>query len=234
MYCNSGYVSLAEIRRDVRDWSDKGTPKISPLDILSFAVDQPGFSLCTPQGGTVFLARHAFYREKPIRRRFLGFHPAIDIATFTISKRQLEEYTEIASKRLDAVMDNVDPKSAPRLPDGAVEPFTNALADFAAIATIRDTFAHLDGCSPQILSKYRPSSIEEIASSNEAHMPTEKSSEREIINEIVSLARSDASLKRDEIRSLICPQMKTDAWRAVWRVAASLHPELSKPGPRRS
>ncbi|WP_146673593.1 MULTISPECIES: hypothetical protein [Thioclava] len=234
MFCNSGYVSLAEIYRDARDWSDEDTPKLTQLDIMSFAFRQPGFSLCTPQGGTVFLARHAFYREKPVRNRFLGFHPAIDIVTFTISKHQLERYTEIASERLDETQAKLDREPTPRLSSGASVPFLKALSDFAAIAKIRDTFAHLDGCSPQILNKYRPSSIEEIISENEASSPSEMRGEREIINEIVSLAKSDTSLKRDEIRSLVCPGMKTDAWRAVWRVAANLHPELSKPGPRRS
>ena len=55
-----------------------------------------------------------------------------------------------------------------------------------------------------------------------------------IIKEIIKFHDEGSKLTRDEIKNVLAPNIKHEAWKAIWKEAGKQRPNLSKPGPKRS
>lgn len=74
--------------------------------------------------------------------------------------------------------------------------------------------------------------VDDVAQRNLEAQSTEEIANPSDAQKIVSAFQNGKFSTKSEAKRLLFPDMKFEAWRALWREAASIDPHLSRPGPR--
>ncbi|MDD9728314.1 MULTISPECIES: hypothetical protein [Mameliella] len=170
---------------------------MSAIDFIEYAVAQKSFTLCTPQGGTLMAAPQMFLRHRTIRERFLHIHPAVSASSFMVSKAALDGKAEPALAQVSEIQTKINSGEISRPASGVVPEFREAVLHYAHLARLQEIFSPLDGCSLQLSLQDRPRNYSDVENPRFESVKPDEMSDRDILQEIIGLARSGERLTRD-------------------------------------
>lgn len=216
----------------VKGWANSERRQIDSWDVLEYMCSVSSFSLCTPSGGTIRVASALFDSWDASQASFFRPHPAICLSSLTIETSELETSYKRAVKATKKMNREMGSDPSVRQSHSLYQKFQDTFKEVTISGRILKKFRNLDGCSPQISRNACPGSLDEVLSKKSERPTQPPTSDANIIQEIIALGTMDEPLKRDEIKRIVAPNMKIDAWRVLWGQARDRCPKLGKPGPK--
>lgn len=175
-------------------------------NVLRYFSQQPSFSACLPSGGIVKLSPSFLQTSRPPKSDdSFAFHPCLSASGYYLSVEGVSRLIKTVEKYW----------SKP-----------SSIMTSASLQHMRAKILPLDGASIQIHIRHNPKSLDDLSLNKHA----ESFVEADIISEIIKF--SDQGMRRDDIKRVLCPMLPIESWRAVWKEAAKLKPEITRSGPK--
>lgn len=251
MWAPIGYVRFDEVASKLADrlsgfpdadilefWEESGPSGYMWTAALdAFVADCPSLSVCSPDGRVMRIASRILQRRKcQVNSYGLMF---VDAHTWTVKLQPIPQIAlDYAANikegkiEFDTGYTNFDDEEMPWIP-GSVDDEILDLMEAVDDEKFHNFFRNFSGWSVVCLEKDAPGNstpadqmLDYFASSANLSLP-------DIVKKIVADYDANGQVVRDEAHSKYCPDMKRDAFRAVWGLAANQRPNLSRRGPKR-